>query len=101
MAAKDAVDKMIESTVGKKVIGFRTNKAALSQGAPIYYKGTQIGQVIDIQRSPSQDGWIGQGLLDADYVYTGLSYEAGGESVEIRTVNMPFILNKSLSVKVS
>nr|WP_319492315.1 glycine cleavage T C-terminal barrel domain-containing protein [uncultured Desulfobacter sp.] len=101
MAAKDAVDKIIESTVGRKVIGFRADRGALSQGDSIYYKGTQIGQVIDIQPSPSQDGWIGQGLLDADYVYTGLSYEAGEDPVEIITVNMPFILNKSLSVKVS
>ena len=101
MAVKNAINKIVENHVRKKIIGLRATKGEIREGDAIFYKGEEIGRVIDTQRLFGSEEQIGLGLMDVDYGYTGLSYCAGQEPVKIQTVNMPFLLNKSLSVKVS
>lgn len=101
MAVKTTINKIVENSIRNKVIGLRANKGRIREGDAIYYKGEKIGRVIDTHHLFASGEQIGLGLMDVDYGYTGLSYCAGEKSVEIQTVNMPFILNKSLSVKVS
>jgi aminomethyltransferase len=86
----------------QKVIGFSTEPGctALKAGARIYQDGQPVGEVVadcvsQVLNRPLALGWLPLGLA-----FSGLSFQAGSpEGPMIRSISMPPIMPKSLTVK--
>jgi len=101
MIGGSALNNMVKSGINNWVIGFRTpgNVAdAIRIGDPIQYEDV-IGMIVNSGFSPAIDETIGLALFKKEYAHIGLDYVAGSDRVPIRTACSPFIMNKSLSVR--
>jgi aminomethyltransferase len=100
--AGEALNTMVENGIRRSVIGFRVaNDGNILEGDPVYYKSKEIGHIIGLGKSYSSDRPIGLALLQREYSYVGLTYAAGRDSGLLKTSSMPFLLNKSLQVKIA
>lgn len=72
-------------------------------GAQVRHEGRPIGILANAAYSYTLARPIALALMDADYAYVGLDYEVASEDGghdPVRTVSAPFILNRSLGIRV-
>jgi glycine cleavage system aminomethyltransferase T len=97
----DAIFKRRNDGLTKKIIGIRVEKnIELTAGMSIYNNDKKVGEVQAICFSHILDAKLGLALFDKDVAYSGLAFtlnSAGGP--ELKTISMPPIMPKSLSVK--
>ncbi|HMA64708.1 MAG TPA: glycine cleavage T C-terminal barrel domain-containing protein [Chitinispirillaceae bacterium] len=97
----DAIFKRRTDGLTKKIIGVQVDKnVELSAGMSIYNGDTMVGEVQATCFSYVLDAKLGLALFDIDVAYSGLAFSlnsAGGP--ELKTISMPPIMPKSLSVK--
>jgi aminomethyltransferase len=84
----------------KKIIGLLPAETggALDAGDAILTCGTEVAKVVTAAFSPTLGGRIGLALFDIEYAYAGLTFQ-GADGRGIRTVSMPPITPKSLTIK--
>jgi aminomethyltransferase len=85
-----------------KVIGFsaETGCTALKSGTKIFQDGQPAGEVVANCVSQVLNQPLALGLLPLDLAYSGLSFRAGSPAgAVIRSISMPPIMPKSLTVK--
>lgn len=97
----DAIFKRRADGLTKKIIGVRVEKSVdLTPGMSIYNGEKKAGEVQASCISHILDAKLGLALFDIDVAYSGLTFSlnsAGGP--ELKTISMPPIMPKSLSVK--
>jgi len=71
---------------------------ALDVGDAISTCGEEVAKVVTAAFSPTLGCRIGLALFDNEYAYAGLSFQ-GADGRGIRTVSMPPITPKSLTIK--
>ncbi|MCG8336014.1 MAG: hypothetical protein MJE63_15985 [Proteobacteria bacterium] len=99
MVAEEAVENMLNSKIEKSLVGFIVESGEVQEGDRVFYKENEIGVIVAIQHSFALDKQIGKALLNPEYNYTGMIYKTAREPVLLKTVSMPFVFNKSLTVK--
>jgi aminomethyltransferase len=96
----EALKKRRAAGLAEKIIGVVPADAegALAVGDAILSGGAKVAEVVSAANSPALGRRIGLALFDVAYAYAGLDFEvAGGRGV--RTVSMPPITPKSLTIK--
>jgi aminomethyltransferase len=95
-----AISERRASGPGKKIIGVipAEEGGALDVGDAIRAGSDEVARVVTAAFSPALGRRIGLALFDAAYAYAGLDLE-GADGRGIRTVSMPPITPRSLTVK--
>ena len=85
----------------KKIIGIQASKGmAIETGIALFDGDNQVGKVEASCFSYILDAFVGLALLSVDVAYAGLTFTYGSPSgPEIKTISMPPIMPKSLTVK--
>lgn len=85
----------------KKIIGVRAETGLkLTSGDRIYDGERIVAEIETTCRSWSLDTELGLALFDVDVAYSGLTFNIGSpDGPEIKTISMPPIMPKSLTVK--
>jgi aminomethyltransferase len=85
----------------KKIIGVRAEPSlSLAIGDHIYDGERVVAEVKASCRSWSLDADLGLALFDVDVAYSGLTFNIGSpDGPEVKTISMPPIMPKSLTVK--
>lgn len=94
--------KRRESGLKQKIIGIRSNadSEAFAPGKAIYSNGDQVATIEATCFSPILDSRLGLALLPIDIAFSGLNFKLGSsDGPEIKTISMPPIMSKSLTVK--
>lgn len=84
----------------EKIVGVRTKSSDIQIGQSIYDGEAKIGSIKAVCFSYVLNSYIGLALLDKEYAYSGLSFHLNSPiGEEIKTISMPPIMPKSLSIK--
>jgi len=96
----EALKERRAAGLAKKIVGVVPADAegALAVGDAILSGGVQVAEVVSAAHSPALRRRIGLALFDVAYAYAGLDFEAAGGH-GVRTVSMPPITPKSLTIK--
>jgi glycine cleavage system aminomethyltransferase T len=83
-----------------KIIGVRAafDDAAFVAGATIYHGNTPVATITTVSFSPILNCKLGLALFSQECAYSGLCFILGSGS-EVKTISMPPIMPKSLTVK--
>ena len=75
--------------------------AAPDPGAPVHLGGRTVGRLANVVQSRTRGRWIGLALLHQEFACAGVDYTVplAEGAVSVSTVSLPFIFNKSLSVR--
>ncbi len=98
----EAINKRRENGLKKKIIGIQTNATPdlFTPGSLIFDENNQIAEVKATCYSPVLDCCIGLALFPIDSAYSGLNFKLNSpDGIEIKTISMPPIMPKSLTVK--
>lgn len=98
----EAIRKRREDGLKQKIIGVRSNadSEAFIPGAAIFNGKEQVATVKATCYSSILDCRIGLALFPVDIAFAGLSFKLGSsEGPEVKTISMPPIMPKSLTVK--
>lgn len=99
---RDAIMSRRENGVAQKIIGVRAEAtpAGFAPETLIYDGEQQLGPLVATCFSSVLNASIGLALLPVPVAYSGLTFRLGsGQGVEVRTISMPPIMPKSLTVK--
>jgi len=94
--------KARENGLDRKIVGLKTEGAdmRLSPGMKLFSGDDQVAVVEAACFSQVLDSWVGLALFPADMACAGLDFEMNGPGgAKVRTISMPPIVPKSLSVK--
>jgi glycine cleavage system aminomethyltransferase T len=85
-----------------KIIGIRSNAdaEAFALGKTLFSDGDQVATIEATCYSPALDCRVGLALFSAAIAFSGLSFNLGStDGPEVKTISMPPILPRSLTVK--
>jgi len=98
----DAIIQRRGKGLSQKIIGISTEAALeeLAPGTGVYDGAEQVATVQASCYSPTLKGSVGLALFPVDIAYAGLTFNLGStEGPEVRTISMPPIMPRSLTVK--
>jgi aminomethyltransferase len=98
----EAIFKQRETGYTRKIIGMLADPATVDfvPGAALYDGDEKVGSVEAVAFSYVLNERVGLALLPVEIAYAGLTFRLGSKSgAVIRTISMPPIMPKSLSVK--
>ncbi|HUI93431.1 MAG TPA: glycine cleavage T C-terminal barrel domain-containing protein [Chitinivibrionales bacterium] len=101
-SGRDAICKRREAGTKNKIIGICTEHGAkeLKKGTPIFNGAAKVAEVTASCFSHVLNAHVGLALFPVDIAYAGLQFSLGSEKGPvIKTISMPPIMPKSLSVK--
>jgi len=99
---RDAIHNRRNAGLNQKVIGLTADAGckALKTGAKIYHAGESVGEVVTDGLSYVLNQPLGLGIFPVVLAYSGLQFRLGSPEGElVRSISMPPIMPKSLSVK--
>ncbi|MBD3240481.1 MAG: hypothetical protein GF331_07835, partial [Chitinivibrionales bacterium] len=99
---RDAILQRRSEGLKRKCIGVRTEgpSDALEVGMALFDGATQVAEVVASCHSYVLDVNVGLASFPIDIAYSGLPFTAGGpDGASIRTISMPPIMPKSLTVR--
>lgn len=105
---RQAIEDAIAAGPRRRLIGLTLEARGEAQGLPtlgadVFHEGRRIGHVANAAYSYTLKRPIAVALMDVDYAYVGMDYEVAakdGAHDKVRTVSAPFILNRSLGIRV-
>lgn len=97
----DAIRKRRDAGVAQKIVGVQAAPGqALDAGMLLFDQGAEVGRLVTTCPSPVLGCRMGLALMQAGSAYAGLRFQAGGPTgPDVRTISMPPIMPKSLTVK--
>jgi aminomethyltransferase len=97
-----AVKERRTAGLKQKIIGFsaEANGTTLRGGAPIFHKGRAVGEIVTDCVSYVLNQPLALGLLPLELAFSGLQFRVGApDGLAVRSISMPPIMAKSLTVK--
>ena len=97
-----AIRKRRTAGLKQKVIGLAADAdcTALKTGAPIFHEGVAVGEVVTDGVSYVLNQPLALGLLPLELAFSGLQFRVGSaDGAVVRSISMPPIMSKSLTVK--
>lgn len=94
--------KRREAGLTQKIIGIRSDADAetFAPGKAIFNNGDRVATIEAVCYSPILDCRVGLALFPVDIAFSGLTFKLGSsEGPEVKTISMPPIMSKSLTVK--
>ena len=94
--------KRREAGLTQKIIGIRSNAdaEAFAPGNALFYNGDRVAMIEAACYSPILDCRVGLALFPAEIAFSGLTFRLGSsDGPEVRTISMPPIMPKSLTIK--
>lgn len=91
-----------EAGLTQKIIGIRSGAGAeaFAPGSALFSNGDQVATIEAACYSPILDCRVGLALFPVDIAFSGLTFRLGSsDGPEVRTISMPPIMPKSLTVK--
>jgi len=101
-SGSEAIKERRAAGLKQKLIGLSAAAGcpALKTGAKIFHEGQAIGEVMTDCESYVLKQPLALGLLPLDLAFSGLTFRVGtAEGPEVRSISMPPIMPRSLSVK--
>ena len=98
----EEIFKRRESGLKQKIIGISSTAApeVFAPGIAIYNNGDQVATIEATCFSPTLDCRLGLALFPIDIAFSGLTFKLGSsDGPEVKTISMPPIMPKSLTVK--
>ncbi len=97
-----AILRLRASGLSRKVIGVLASPGEdrLKTGARLFLGAEEVAEVVADTWSPALGRWVALACFRNDVAYAGLAFSLGSPAgPEVRTISMPPIMAKSLSVK--
>lgn len=102
----DAIQDMIDEEVPRRIVGFSADsKLTINPKDVVQVENIKVGEILQAEYNPIEDKYFGLVILEKDFAVSGLTLESvekdSGETGEIQTISSPFIVTKSLAIKMN